>query len=84
MSILRRLAWVLSPATEGPAANPPGPGCREAGTEGLHGVGCVVRRDAAATTVVPPHRRRGRTSRHRPDGDREHLAALWIDLGGSD
>ena len=79
MSILRRIASALSSAPKGTAVSPPWVGRRETLTgdppgarEGARGVG--------AKAGVP----RGRPGRFRPDGDRDHLAALWVDLGGSD
>jgi hypothetical protein len=79
MSILRRIASALLPSPEGAAVSPPWVGRREAVTGCLSGAGEVAR-GTGAKAGVP----RGRPRRFRPGGDRDHLAALWVDLGGSD
>lgn len=83
MSVLRRIASALSSAPKGPVVTPPGSGPRKVVTGGPPGIGSGVRRDDAATAGVSCGHF-GRAGRHRPGRDRDHLAALWIDLGGSD
>ena len=80
MSILRRIASALSTAPVRAEVTPPGVGRREAVTGGLPGTGSGALGAGAATVGVPC----GHHGRVRPGGDRDHLATLWVDLGGSD
>ena len=79
MSVLRRIASALSPAPGAAAVIPRGVGRRQVVTGRPLGAGEGAG-GAEATAGVP----RRHLARARPGGDRDHLAALWVDLGGSD